>query len=300
MIFLAPEIKMSADEFRLLRDFVYQHCGLNFTEDSKYLLEKRLGKRLQQHNLKTFKDYYYFLRYNPNKDQELSEVIDQLTTNETYFYREDFQLKTFVQDILPEIRRRKEQEGKQTLRIWSAGCSSGEEPYTIAMLLLGQPWLKSWRVEVIGTDISQRVLHMAREGIYGEASFRSTDSLQKMRFFSDHEGKSRINDEVRNLVSISYLNLFDTARIGLLGKMDVIFCRNVIIYFDKAGKKSVIKNFFQRLVPDGFLLLGHSESLINLSTSFQLRHFQHDMVYQKPVSASAVAGGSLMNPGKVI
>jgi len=291
---------MSADEFRLLRDFVYQHCGLNFTEDSKYLLEKRLGKRLQQHNLKTFKDYYYFLRYNPNKDQELSEVIDQLTTNETYFYREDFQLKTFVQDILPEIRRRKEQEGRQTLRIWSAGCSSGEEPYTIAMLLLGQPWLKSWRVEVIGTDISQRVLHMAREGIYGEASFRSTDPLQKMRFFSDHEGKSRINDEVRNLVSISYLNLFDTARIGLLGKMDVIFCRNVIIYFDKAGKKSVIENFFQRLVPDGFLLLGHSESLINLSTSFQLRHFQHDMVYQKPVSASAVAGSSLMNPGKVI
>ncbi|RLB68025.1 MAG: protein-glutamate O-methyltransferase CheR [Deltaproteobacteria bacterium] len=300
MIFLTPEIKMSADEFRLLRDFVYQHCGLNFTEDSKYLLEKRLGKRLQQHNLKTFKDYYYFLRYNPNKDQELSEVIDQLTTNETYFYREDFQLKTFVQDILPEIRRRKEQEGRQTLRIWSAGCSSGEEPYTIAMLLLGQPWLKSWRVEVIGTDISQRVLHMAREGIYGEASFRSTDPLQKMRFFSDHEGKSRINDEVRNLVSISYLNLFDTARIGLLGKMDVVFCRNVIIYFDKAGKKSVIENFFQRLVPDGFLLLGHSESLINLSTSFQLRHFQHDMVYQKPVSASAVAGSSLMNPGKVI
>ena len=284
---------MSADEFRLLRDFVYQHCGLNFTEDSKYLLEKRMGKRLQQHNLKTFKDYYYFLRYNPNKDQELSEVIDQLTTNETYFFREDFQLKTFVEDILPEIRKRKEKEGKKTLRIWSAGCSSGEEPYTIAMLLLDQPWLKSWRVEVIGTDISQRVLHMAREGVYGDASFRSTNPLQKMRFFNEIEGKSRIKDEVRNLVSISYLNLFDTTRIGLLGKMDVIFCRNVIIYFDKAGKKSVIENFLQRLVPEGFLLLGHSESLINLSTSFQLRHFQHDMVYQKPVTANAVVGGLL-------
>ncbi len=282
---------MSADEFRLLRDFVYQHCGLNFTEDSKYLLEKRMGKRLQQHNLKTFKDYYYFLRYNPNKDQELSEVIDQLTTNETYFFREDFQLKTFVEDILPEIRKRKEKEGKKTLRIWSAGCSSGEEPYTIAMLLLDQPWLKSWRVEIIGTDISQRVLHMAREGVYGDASFRSTDPLQKLRFFTGIEGKSRIKDEVRNLVSISYLNLFDTTRIGLLGKMDVIFCRNVIIYFDKAGKKSVIGNFLQRLVPEGFLLLGHSESLINLSTSFQLRHFQHDMVYQKPVIASAVVRG---------
>ena len=293
MLFLTPEIKMSADEFRLLRDFVYQHCGLNFTEDSKYLLEKRLGRRLQQHNLKTFKDYYYFLRYNPNKDQELSEVIDLLTTNETYFFREDFQLKAFVEDVLPEIRKRKEKEGKKTLRIWSAGCSSGEEPYTLAMLLLDQPWVKSWHVEVIGTDISQRVLHMARDGVYGDASFRSTDPLQKLRFFTEIEGKSRINDEVRNLVSISYLNLFDTTRIGLLGKMDAIFCRNVIIYFDKAGKKSVIENFLQRLVPEGFLMLGHSESLINLSTSFQLRHFQHDMVYQKPVTATAVVGGSL-------
>ncbi len=284
---------MSTDEFRLLRDFVYQHCGLNFTEDSKYLLEKRLGKRLQLHNLKSFKDYYYFLRYNPNKDQELSEVIDQLTTNETYFFREDFQLKTFVEDILPEIRKRKEKTGEKTLRIWSAGCSSGEEPYTIAMLLLDQHWLKSWRVEVVGTDISQRVLHMAREGVYGDASFRSTDPLQKMRFFTDIKGKSRIKDEVRNLVSISYLNLFDTARIALLGKMDVIFCRNVIIYFDPAGKKKVIENFFQRLVPDGFLLLGHSESLINLSTSFQLRHFQHDMVYQKPQATNRATGGLL-------
>ena len=257
---------MSAEEFRLLRDFVYQHCGLNFTEDSKYLLEKRLGKRLQQHSLKSFKDYYYFLRYNPNKDQELTEVIDQLTTNETYFFREDFQLRTFVEDILPEIRNRKDKQSKQTLRIWSAGCSSGEEPYTIAMLLLDQPWLRAWRVEVIGTDISQRVLHMAREGVYGDSAFRNTETLQKSRFFTEHSGKLRINDEVRSLVSISHLNLFDATRIALLGKMDVIFCRNVIIYFDQAGKRNVIENFFQRLLPEGFLLLGHSESLINLST----------------------------------
>jgi chemotaxis protein methyltransferase CheR len=290
MLFTTPEIPMNAEEFRLLRDFVYQHCGLNFTEDSKYLLEKRLGKRLQQHQLKSFKDYYYFLRYNPNKDQELSEVIDQLTTNETYFFREDFQLRTFVEDILPEIRKRKEQQNKQTLRIWSAGCSSGEEPYTIAMLLLDQPWLRNWRIEVIGTDISQRVLHMAREGVYGDSSFRNTESLQKSRFFTEHAGKLRINDDVRNLVSISHLNLFDASRIALLGKMDVIFCRNVIIYFDQAGKRNVIDNFFQRLLPEGFLLLGHSESLINLSTAFQLRHFKHDMVYQKPETTSALAG----------
>ena len=290
MLFHAPEIPMSADEFRLLRDFVYQHCGLNFTEDSRYLLEKRLGKRLQQHRLKSFKDYYYFLCYSPNKDQELAEAIDLLTTNETYFFRESFQLKTFVEDILPEVRKRKEREGQRTLRIWSAGCSSGEEPYTIAMLLLDQSWLRSWRVEVIGTDISHRVLHMARAGVYADASFRNTESLQKARFFKEYEGKLRVKDEVRSLVSISHLNLFDSSRSALMGKMDAIFCRNVIIYFDQEGKRSVIKNFFQRLRPGGFLLLGHSESLINLSTAFQLRHFQHDMVYQKPLTENTHCG----------
>ena len=288
---MTPDIEMSLDEFRLLRDFVYQHWGLNFTEDSKYLLEKRLGKRLAKHNLKSFKDYYYFLRYNPGKEQELTEVIDQLTTNETYFFREDFQLKTFVEDVLPEIRERKKREAKQTLRIWSAGCSSGEEPYTIAMLLLDQPWLRSWKVEIVGTDISQRVLHMAREGVYGEASFRSTEPRIKERFFTETAGRWRVRDEVKNLVSISHLNLFDTARVALLGRMDVIFCRNVIIYFDHSGKKSVIENFFQRLQPEGFLLLGHSESLINLSTSFKLKHYKHDMVYQKPSAIAAVDGG---------
>jgi chemotaxis protein methyltransferase CheR len=290
MLFLAPEIPMSMEEFRLLRDFVYQHCGLNFTEDSKYLLEKRLGRRLQIHKLQSFKDYYYFLRYKPDKEQELSEVVDLLTTNETYFFREDYQLRTFAEEILPEMRARKEAAGDRQLRIWSAGCSSGEEPYTLAMILLDQRWLDGWRVEIIGTDISQKVLQIARQGEYGDASFRNTDAVQKRRFFTENGGKSRIRDEVKSLVTISHLNLFDQARVALLGKMDIIFCRNVIIYFDLDGKKKVIDSFFRRLHPEGFLLLGHSESLINLSTSFRLRHFKHDMVYQKS-GLSATEGG---------
>ena len=267
----------------MLRDFVYQLCGLHFTEDSKYLLEKRLGKRLQMHNLKTFKDYYYFLRYSPGKDQELTELIDILTTNETYFFREDCQLRTFSEEILPELRERKERAGNRHLRIWSAGCSSGEEPYTLAMILLDQPWLKDWRVEVIGTDISQRVLHLARQAVYGESAFRTTDPACRQRFFTpEGNGKERVRDEVRSLVTISHLNLFDNSRVTLLGRMDAIFCRNVIIYFDQPGKKKVVETFHQRLHPEGFLLLGHSESLMNISTSFRLRHFKHDMVYQRP------------------
>lgn len=294
MLFLTPDIPMSDEEFRLLRDYVYQHCGLHFTEDSKYLLVKRLGKRVQHHRLKDFKEYYYFLRYNQGREQELSEVVDALTTNETYFFREDFQLKTFVQDVVPELCRRREQEGQKRLRIWSAGCSTGEEPYTLAMLLLDRPALSGWQIEIIGTDISQRVLQVARKGVYGPSSFRSTPPEIQRRFFTETEGKHRVADRVKNLVTISHLNLFDAPRVSLLGKMDAIFCRNVIIYFDLPAKKRVIETFNQRLHPEGFLLLGHSESLMNISNAYVLRHFAHDMVYQKPILAASGEGRGLL------
>ncbi len=289
MIFSSPEIKMDAEEFRSLRDFIYQHCGIFFDEESKFLLERRLGKRLQFHRLKNFKDYYYLLRYNKVKDQELNEVINIVTTNETYFYREEFQLKTFTDEILPEIKVRKEASGdEKKLRIWSAGCSTGEEPYTIAMLMQDKPEFADWQVEIIGTDISHRVLQVARKGVYGDTSFRATDDASKQRFFTPDEDKFRVNDDIRGLVSISHLNLFDAPRVSLLGKMDVIFCRNVIIYFDIAAKKKVIESFYQRLHHEGFLLLGHSESLMNITSSFALRHFANDMVYQKPAKSADI------------
>jgi chemotaxis protein methyltransferase CheR len=289
MLFFAPDIPLPDEEFRLLRDFVYQHCGLFFHEENRYLLEKRLSKRLQQLQLKTFKDYYYLLRYSPQRESELTEVVNTLTTNETYFFREDFQLKTFVREILPEILAQKERQGERRLRIWSAGCSSGEEPYTLAMLLLDMPVLQGWQIEIIGTDISQRVLHLARKGVYGTSSFRTTDDDYLRRYFVEYEGKYKIIDRVKNLVTISHLNLFDATKVSLLGKMDVIFCRNVIIYFDATGKKRVIDTFYQRLRPDGFLLLGHSESLMNISNAFSLRHFTHDMVYQRPPAGPALS-----------
>ena len=286
MLFFAPDIPMADEDFRLLRDLVYQHFGLYFHEENRYLLEKRLSKRLQQLQLKTFKDYYYLLRYSPQRESELTEVVNILTTNETYFFREDFQLKTFIREILPEIRVQKEREGERRLRIWSAGCSSGEEPYTIAMLLLDLPAFQGWEIEIIGTDISQRVLNLARKGVYGLSAFRTTDDDYRRRFFVEFEGKYKIADRVKNLVTISHLNLFDATKVSLLGKLDVIFCRNVIIYFDASGKKRVIDTFHQRLCPDGFLLLGHSESLMNISNAFSLRHFTHDMVYQRPPSGA--------------
>jgi len=279
MFSIEPELQLSEEEFRLIRDLIYSHCGLYFDQDSKYLLDKRLVRRLTLHNLPGFRDYYQFLKYDRNKDEELSDIMDILTTNETYFFREGFQLKAFTDEILPEVKALKERD--RTLRIWSAGCSTGEEPYTIAMLLLEQNLFPGWRIEIVGSDISQRVVQHARKGVYGKSSFRCTEDKYLKRFFTETDGGYRICDEVRELVSISHMNLFDANRLALLGKMDVVFCRNVIIYFDQTSKKRVIDAFYNTLRDGGFLLLGHSESLMNLSTAFALRHLKNDMVYQK-------------------
>jgi chemotaxis protein methyltransferase CheR len=275
---------MSDEEFHLLRDCIYSHCGIFFDTDSKYLLEKRLARRLIALNLASFRDYYHYLKYNRKKDQELMDIMDILTTNETYFFREAFQLKAFTDEVVPELLQRKSSSGNRSLRIWSAGCSTGEEAYTIAMLLHGIAALREWRIEIVGTDISQRVLQHARRAVYGKSAFRATDEKYVKRFFVEQGDGFKVCDEIRDIVTISHLNLFDVNRLAMLGKMDLIFCRNVIIYFDLAAKKRVVESFFTRLHEGGFLLLGHSESLMNVTTQFTLRHFKNDMIYQKPAS----------------
>lgn len=282
LFFCDTDIKMTDDEFLLVRDLIYNYSGLYFADDNRFLLERRLSPRLSQLQFSTFHDYYYYLKYDPNKDQELSDIMDLLTTNETYFFREAFQLRAFSEEIIQEITAIKGAKGDKSLRIWSAGCSTGEEPYTIAMLLLERPELAGWRIEIIGTDISQRVLHQARKGVYGSSSFRVTDELFKKRYFHEQDGGFRIADRVRELVTFSRLNLYDQSRFLFLGKMDIVFCRNVIIYFDLPAKKKVIEQFYGTLNSGGFLLLGHSESLMNITTAFRLRHLKNDMVYEKP------------------
>lgn len=283
LFFTDSDTKMTDEEFLLLRDLIYNYSGLYFAEENRYLLERRLSPRLPHHQLSTFQDYYYYLKYDVSREQELSDIMDLLTTNETYFFRESFQLKAFTEEIIPELIRSKSAAGDKTLRIWSAGCSTGEEPYTIAMLLLEIPALAGWKIEIIGTDISQRVLHHARKGVYGNSSFRVTEPIFRNRYFHEQDGGFRITDRIREIVTFSRLNLYDSSRFLFLGKMDIVFCRNVIIYFDILSKKRVIEHFFSTLHPGGFLLLGHSESLMNITTAFKLRHFKNDMVYEKPL-----------------
>lgn len=274
-------LEMSESSFRLLRDLIYQHCGIFFDDSSLYLLQRRLSRRVKLHQFSSFEDYFYYLKYDPGRDEELNQVIDVLTTNETYFFRESQQLKAFTDEILPEIIESKKKMGRDTIKIWSAGCSSGEEPYSIAILILESEIPNNMKVEILASDISQRVLQSARKGIYTKSSFRSTEPKYIQRYFNRIDKNYQIIDEVKKLVNFGQMNLLDESKLVFLSKMDVIFCRNVIIYFDNTAKRKVIDNFYHKLQPGGFLLLGHSESLINISTKFQLRHFINDMVYQK-------------------
>ena len=268
-------------EFRLLRDLIKEYCGLFFDDGSMFLLEKRLSRRLKVHQLNDFRDYYRFLLYDRKRDEELTCVIDLLTVNETFFFREQNQLKAFSDEILPELRETN-RESKR-IRIWSAGCSTGEEPYTIAMLALEYGYLYGWDIEILGSDINQRVLTTARRGVYRKNSFRSTGRSFVDKYFAEENGSFTISEEVKRLVSFSCLNLLDPFKAKFVGKMDVIFCRNVLIYFDQNARKKVVDTFYDSIVEGGYLLLGHAESLMNISTSFDLRHLKNDMVYQKPI-----------------
>jgi len=276
---LNHHLDLPDDVFRLLRDAIYRRTGIWFAEGSKYLLQKRLSPRARELNFESLQKYYYFLQYDPRADVEFDQIYDLVTTKETYFFREPAQLAAFVEEIVPDVLSRKT---VRKLRVWSAGCSTGEEPYSIAMLLQESRFFDRAGFEIFASDLSQQVLVRARKGQYREAAFRATDPTLRDKYFTrEADGSWRIGDEIRNRVSFGRLNLYDEPRVSLLGTVDVIFCRNVIIYFDDSSKRTVINSFYNRLADGGYLLLGHSESLISLSTQFKLKHLKNDMVYQK-------------------
>lgn len=272
-------IELSDEAFHLFRDLMYEQSGVVLDEQSKYFVENRLLPSVQRLRLENFRDYYFFLKYDRKKDEELSNVIDLLTIHETYFFREEQQLKAFSEEVLPEIASRK--QSNKSLRILSAGCSTGEEPYTISMILHEKEAFRDWAIEIFATDISQRVLQSARRGLYQPAAFRSTDPRYMAHYFRKEENAYRISDAIKKNVIFLQMNLLDVNRFAFINPVDIIFCRNVIIYFDAAAKQKVIGVFHGKLKDQGYLLLGHSESLIDISTAFTLRHFVHDMLYQK-------------------
>jgi chemotaxis protein methyltransferase CheR len=273
---------LSLQDFRLLRDLVNQFCGIYFADDSAYIVERRLRERLRDLGLVGFDEYYRYLQYHPKAQAELEAAAEVLTTNETYFFREAYQLRAFTDEILPVVRGRALARGARRLDVWSAGCSSGEEVYTIAMLIDATGLFEGWDVRVFGNDISRRVLRTARGATYGSASFRAMIPDYQRYFIQTDDGQ-QVHPRIRSMCHFGHLNLMNQRRSAIVGRVDVAFCRNVLIYFDDASRRNVLDTIYQRLHRGGYLLLGHSESLLRSSTAFEIAQLTTDIVYRRPV-----------------
>lgn len=259
---------MLQEEFVLLRDFIYEKSGIFYAEGKKYLLENRLKNRLNETGAGSFENYYYYIRYNDPRGRELHRLFDVVTTNETYFFRNEKQLESFKHLVRRLLER---PAASSPLRIWSAGCATGEEAYTLAIMLhqLGEEMSREISYVINATDISINSLEAAKRGIFGDYAMRHVPQDLRDRYFSFQGGGYVIRDEIKKYVRIDFMNLNDSASYRKYSEMDVIFCRYVLIYFDEVAKRKVLDSLFDCLRPGGYLAVGHSEMLYPFSCSFR-------------------------------
>ena len=276
---------MSDRVFTALRDLIYQRSGMFFSDNKKYVLETRLLRRVDDGGFETFEKYIDFLKNDTQKEIEFSILFDIVTTNETSFFRDLNQLQVFELGVLAKLMKNLEDTGMKKLRLWSSACSTGEEPYTMAMQILNripQGLNSDWDIEIHATDISEGVLNSARRGEYSDYSLRNVPPQYLIKYFNKNDnGKYGIKPEVKRLVRFSNVNLFDSVKLRVFKGMHIVFCRNVLIYFDETSKKKVINSIYDCLSPGGYLFIGHAESLFNISRAFKLVNINNLLVYQK-------------------
>lgn len=280
MILSSSSTTISDEVFKQLRDFIYEKTGIYVPDNKKYFLENRLSRILKEKNFRSFEDYLYFLKYSANK-HDIVRLFDAVTTNETFFFREPQQFEVFSQNLIPQIVKENSQMGRKDIKIWSAACSTGEEPYTIAMILLEKPELISFKKEIYASDISESVLMSAKRGIYGAYSIRNVPPMYLAKYFKDSGGMYILSDVVKSMVKFMNINLIDEKEVKQLKGMDVVFCRNVLIYFDDKAKKKAVSLIYDVLRPKGYLFVGTSESLHNITKAFRPMVINKVVVYQK-------------------
>ncbi len=273
-------LEMDESTFLRLRDLIYQASGLYFDQRNQATLEHRLRPRINALHLGSFEQYYLYLQFDRERRDELQHALDAVAVHETYFFREQRALRAFGEEILGEMARRN--RSTRTLRVWSAGCSTGEEAYTLAILILESGLFDGWKIELAASDLSQRVIALARAGRYRASSFRTMDEERRARYFTEQpDGTWLIDEQLRVMVNFGCFNLADSRRFNIYYDLDVIFCRNVMLYFDTAARRRTVAGFHQQLRDGGYLILGASESLVTLNAPFRLAHLQNDLVYQK-------------------
>jgi chemotaxis protein methyltransferase CheR len=257
-------IAISEAEFLALRDLIRERFGIFYDDTKQFLLQSRLQTRLLKTRMQDFASYHRFLTAAPDREVEWGELASVLSNNETYFFREKAQLEVLASDVLDESLK-----SGGRLRIWSSACSTGEEPYTIAMMLMETQRIAPPAITLHASDLSPRALDKARTGFYRELSFRATPLEMVQKYFRPFEGGFFINDEIKRMAEYSRLNLLDSRAVSSMGVHDAIFCRNVLIYFDKPTQKRVVEAFAAALRPGGYLFLGHAESIMRLTDLYE-------------------------------
>jgi chemotaxis protein methyltransferase CheR len=267
------------EDFRLLRDFITERCGITYNEKQKYLFQQKILKRLEKNGLKTFKEYYYLLKYNLTK-QELEELFNVLTVNETYFFREKEHIYTLRDFIIPKML---EERPNRTIKILSAGCSTGEEAYSTS-IILGEAFSNQKRnIDLVGIDISKKAVDIAQSGVYRKISltFRAVDKTFLIKYFDIDNDNLKLKNTIKNSVRFKNQNLFEFNSPILQDKYDIIFCRNVMIYFDKNHKQDLVNHFGKILNDDGYLILGCTENINDLDTNFKTVRINNTFLYSK-------------------
>ena len=270
-------------KFREIRDYIYDKSGMYFNDSKKYLLENRLVKRVESLSLNGFDEYFYYIRYDQKKEKELIELFNAITINETSFFRNEPQIEAYSNEVLPEIIRNAKAEGRKEITIWSAASSSGEEPYTLAIMVheIQRMWKGALTVKIVGSDISTDIIDQAKEGAYNEYSVRNIPPEFMKKYFENAGQKYVLSDLIKNYVEFVHINLIDMNEMSKMKGADIIFCRNVLIYFDTASKTKVVSKLYDNLNRGGYLFIGHSESLHGISKAFRLVHFNKSIAYKK-------------------
>lgn len=268
------------DVFRQFRDFIYDKCGIFVPDNKKYFLENRLGRRVQEKHLKGYEDYLYTLKYDLDKN-ELLRLYDLITTNETFFFREPQQFEVFGGELLKRVLDENATTGRRDLKIWSAASSTGEEAYTVALLLLEKPELAGLRREIFASDISDLVLQSARAGIYGSYAVRNIPEPYLKKYFTNSNQQYTLAPAVKTMVKFQRMNLIDDKDMKAMRGVDIAFCRNVLIYFDDKAKQKAVSLLYDALRPGGYLIIGTSESLHNITRAFRPVVINKVIIYQK-------------------
>ena len=277
------QIILTDKAFENWRKYIYDLCGIYFQDNKKYLLESRLQKRITFLGLDSFDAYLDYTKYHPNRASELRYLYEAITINETFFFRNQPQLDALVSSVIPDIVNSQNKFNRNKIRIWSAASSSGEEAYSIAMTLMDlvRPKYPQIEFEIVGTDINLAMVEAAKRGIYREYSIRNTPPYYLKKYFKISGNTYEVDPNIRNMVTFKTLNLYEDISMKAMINFDIIYCANVLIYFDLKSKVKVVSHLYNSLYKGGYLFIGYSETLHGISKAFKLVSYPKTIGYKK-------------------